>query len=86
MPLICWPPSQKKKEKHLVVRCGQSRLGAALAVRVRPGGAGVQVRVVLVVLVLRQALLSYPPVGGAEASKQALVVKAAALFAKWILV
>lgn len=65
---------------------GWSRLGAALAVRVRPGGAGVQVRVVLVVLVLRQALLSYPPVGGAEASQQALVVEATALFTKGVLV
>lgn len=36
-------------------------------------------------VVLCQALLSYSPVGGAEASQQALVVKAAALLAERVL-
>lgn len=63
----------------------ESGLGAALAVGVRPRGAGVRVRLLVVPLDLRRAFLPYSPVGGAEARQQALVVEAAALLAKRVL-
>lgn len=91
------PPQQKKQNKKKVsfslvlglasspAPSRESGMGAALAVRIRPRGAGVWVWTVIVVVILCQAFLPYSPVGRAEASQQALVVKTTALLAKRVL-
>lgn len=47
----------------------ESGLGATLAVRVRPWGAGVWVWFFIIAVFLRQAFLPYSPVSGTEASQ-----------------